>query len=566
MRSQLAPIVLFVYNRPWHTEQTLTALMQNGLAEESTLYIYSDGAKNSGFEEAQKVKEVRNLIRSKKWCNEVNIIESDNNKGLADSIKDGVTEIVNKYGKIIVLEDDIVTSKGFLKYLNDALAMYEKEEKVFHISGYMFPVKGKLPKTFFYKQTSCWGWATWADKWKIFEPSAKKLYEKLQFSGKIEQANIDGTNQFVRHLKENAEGSLKTWAVLWHFSVYFQDGLCLHPNKSLVQNIGLDNSGSNCEITDKFDVKLSESIKLKKILVKDNPQIYGYLNEFYNGKRQNKDLIALAVNSVKALIPARMRREIKILIGHENNELEVERKRLVNLPRFTETEVIFLKKKIKIVDIASFNFIEKEIFKHEIYKFNCKSDHPYIIDCGANIGLSIIYFKQRFPNAKIVAFEPDDKVFKTLEHNKEIFDLTNVELIKKACWHEETVLRFYSEGADAGRAAKYFDEQNIIEVPTVRLRDYINNRVDFLKIDIEGAENEVLMDIQDLLINVDKIFVEFHSFVGQEQMLPEILSVLKNAGFRFNISSPGLNSGNPFIKINTYLNMDNQLNIYGYRL
>ncbi len=235
------------------------------------------------------------------------------------------------------------------------------------------------------------------------------------------------------------------------------------------------------------------------------------------------------------------------------------------IPRFTRMEVDFQDRRIIIVDNASYLFMVKEVFELEIYKFKTSKAIPYIIDCGANIGLSTIYFKQLFPHAKIVAFEPDEKVFEVLQFNTEIFEISDVDLIMKACWNEETVLKFYSEGADGGRIAKTYDTQNIIEVPTIRLRNYIDRDVDFLKIDIEGAEYEVLNDIEDLLFKVSRIFVEFHSFLGREQMLPEILTILKSAGFRLNISAPGLYSKNPFVEINSYLNMDNQLNIYGYR-
>ena len=128
---KLAPIILFVYNRPWHTEQTLRALMANELAAKSELYIYADGPKpNATDEQLQKIHEVRQLIRQEQWCDKVHIVESEKNKGLADSIIGGVTEIVNKYGKIIVLEDDIVPTTGFLQYMNDALEMYKDDEQV----------------------------------------------------------------------------------------------------------------------------------------------------------------------------------------------------------------------------------------------------------------------------------------------------------------------------------------------------------------------------------------------------------------------------------------------------
>lgn len=268
---------------------------------------------------------------------------------------------------------------------------------------------------------------------------------------------------------------------------------------------------------------------------------------------------------MKAFIPSKLKRRIKTLTSKKFKEEELEQIRINNLPRYTETQISVLSKKICIVDIASFQFIKKEIFDQEIYKFNCNNEEPYIIDCGANIGLSIIYFKQLFPNAEILGFEPDEKVFNVLQHNVEVFNLQNVELIKKACWNEETILQFYSEGADGGRIARDSDTQNIVEVETTRLTNYVNKRVDFLKIDIEGAESEVLNDIKSLLHNVERIFVEFHSFVGKEQMLPEILSILKSAGFRLHISAPGLTSSNPFIGLTHYAGMDNQLNIYGFR-
>ncbi|RZK12547.1 MAG: FkbM family methyltransferase [Flavobacterium sp.] len=238
---------------------------------------------------------------------------------------------------------------------------------------------------------------------------------------------------------------------------------------------------------------------------------------------------------------------------------------LKRMGRYKKAIVKFCDKNIQIVDSASYLFTKIEIFDLQIYNFTCDSPRPYIVDCGANIGLSVIYFKQLFPDAEILAFEPDENVFQALQHNIQVFEFLKVELINKACWNAETTLKFYSEGADGGRAAKDFDNVNIVEVGAVRLRNYISRKIDFLKIDIEGAENEVLHDIQDLLFHVDKVFVEFHSFVGKEQMLPEIFTILKNAGFRLHISSPGLKSQSPFISVNVYENMDNQLNIYGFR-
>lgn len=243
----------------------------------------------------------------------------------------------------------------------------------------------------------------------------------------------------------------------------------------------------------------------------------------------------------------------------------MEKDRLQNLPRYTQTTTNLLGNAIKLPDTASYLFMYDEIFNKEIYKFNSDNEDMLILDCGANIGLSIIYFKKIFPNATVIGFEPDEKIFDVLEYNIKSLELSNVQLFKKACWSKETTLQFVSEGADAGRTATDSDKENIISVETIRLKDFIDKKVSFLKIDIEGAEYEVLRDAAENLTNVKNIFVEYHSFVGQEQKLPEILTILKNAGFRLHISAPGLVSANPYVSISKYAGMDNQLNIFGYR-
>jgi FkbM family methyltransferase len=235
------------------------------------------------------------------------------------------------------------------------------------------------------------------------------------------------------------------------------------------------------------------------------------------------------------------------------------------MPRFVETKCKLDNVPIVIPDAASFLFMHKEIFEQEIYKFIAPTDEPFIIDAGANIGLSTIYFKKLYPKASVLAFEPDDYIFKYLKKNILQFGLKEVLLIKKGLWDKEIMLGFNSEGADGG--AIDFNEQKKTqnEIEVTSLKPFLNRKVDFLKIDIEGAEYTVLQDIKDRLNLVDNIFVEYHSFVNQEQKLGEIVSILQKSGFRLHVNSPGLSSVQPFKKINTYNGMDMQLNIYGYR-
>ncbi|MBB05374.1 MAG: FkbM family methyltransferase [Pseudooceanicola sp.] len=211
--------------------------------------------------------------------------------------------------------------------------------------------------------------------------------------------------------------------------------------------------------------------------------------------------------------------------------------------------------------------MQKEIFEQHIYKFKTKKNEPYIIDGGANIGLATIYLKLLYPSSNILAFEPDAEIFNILKKNIESYALKSVELIQKGIWKEDTTIQFKSEGADAGLIAsldKTVAATNSISV--LSLKPYLNRTVDFLKLDIEGAETEVLKDIENDLGKVERIFVEYHSFVGQPQTLNVIIDILTKAKFRIYMSIPGNNSLNsPLMGLGSYCNMDFQLNIFGYK-
>ncbi|MBK7668766.1 MAG: glycosyltransferase [Sphingobacteriaceae bacterium] len=175
---ELAPIIVFAFNRPEHTRQTLEALMQNHLADKSELFIYIDGPRTK--DEIEKVNSVKKIAEEKLWCGKVSVVESKTNKGLAASVVKGVTDIVNKYGKVIVLEDDLVSDKWFLKFMNDSLTVYENETDVVCATGYIYPVSKALPETFFLKGADCWGWATWKRGWDILEINGDGLLKELE--------------------------------------------------------------------------------------------------------------------------------------------------------------------------------------------------------------------------------------------------------------------------------------------------------------------------------------------------------------------------------------------------
>ncbi len=239
-------------------------------------------------------------------------------------------------------------------------------------------------------------------------------------------------------------------------------------------------------------------------------------------------------------------------------------RKIAKSPRYTPRSIKLSRTPIKIVDSASYVFMYGEIFEQQIYKFKAEKPTPMIIDGGANIGLSILYFKELYPDSKIVAFEPDSKVFSILSENIKNAKLPGVTLVNKALWSSETVLEFMSEGADGGRMVQMEAEIPRSKVQTVRLRDYLNQSVDFLKLDIEGAETEVLRDCQEMLHNVQNLFVEYHSFMNESQTLHEIVNILQTAGFRLHIH-PAITSPQPFYQRNINFGMDVQLNIFAFR-
>jgi len=247
--SNLSPIALFVYNRPWHTRQTLESLASNDLADQSILYVFSDGPKNiDNNEDLHKVNEVRTLIKSRLWCKEVHLIESETNRGLANSVIRGVTEIVNKFGIVIVLEDDLLLSNGFIKYMNDALSKYILDDKVMQISGYNFPIRN-IPQNnsaFFTSMASSWGWATWKRAWNLFDKFATG-YEILKTDKVLARKfDLNGTYPYSSMLYKQMETKeLDSWAIRWWWSIFKNKGLTLFPDKSLVSNIGFDKSGTH---------------------------------------------------------------------------------------------------------------------------------------------------------------------------------------------------------------------------------------------------------------------------------------------------------------------------------
>jgi len=231
-RNKYAPIVLFVYCRQKNVQETIEYLKKNEETAFTDLIIYSDAPKDES--KTNSVLEVRKFLKTISGFHSVQIIERHENMGLAKSIVDGVTHVVNKYGRVIVLEDDLNVSPYFLKYMNEALVRYEKREDVVSVHGYVYPTSMKLPEAFLIRGADCWGWATWKHKWDLFCFDAKSLYETIAREGSANEFEFDGSFPYLRMLERQITGLSNSWAVCWYASAFVKRKYTLYPGKSLV--------------------------------------------------------------------------------------------------------------------------------------------------------------------------------------------------------------------------------------------------------------------------------------------------------------------------------------------
>jgi hypothetical protein len=265
--NEIASVVVFVYKRLRYTKQTIESLLNNDLSEKSNLFIYSDAAKSG--KDQNLVKEVRDYIKTIKGFNSIQIIEREKNLGLAGSIVSGVTEVMNKFEKIIVLEDDMIVSPYFLQYMNEALNLYEMEDKVISIHAYVYPVKEKLPETFFIKGADCWGWGTWKRGWELFEDDTEKLLKEIKERNLESDFDFNSSINNVRMLKDQIRGRIDSWAIKWHASAFLKNKLTLYPGRSLVKNIG--SGGTHVHSTEIYDAGLSQQpVEINKIEIEEN--------------------------------------------------------------------------------------------------------------------------------------------------------------------------------------------------------------------------------------------------------------------------------------------------------
>lgn len=312
-----APIALFTFNRPDHTAATLQALAANELASESELTIFCDGPRTPDDEE--KTRRVREIARSAQGFRHVRVVERDENLGLARSVITGVTAVLEQHESIIVLEDDLITSPFFLRFMNDSLKLYADDERVMSICGYTFPVERKMPDTFFLWGAFCWGWATWRRGWALYEHDPKRALEEIVRRDLIFDFDHKGSDPLTLALQATVIGDQRadSWATRWMATACLNGKLVLHPGESLVSNIGFDGSGRHANHDDRYTTPMAtQAPKLGTVSVKTDPEVVKAHRDLFMRWRVASDPRKRLFFAITGLLPEALERRVYHALVH----------------------------------------------------------------------------------------------------------------------------------------------------------------------------------------------------------------------------------------------------------
>ena len=317
-------IVLFAYSRVSSLIQVIDSLKNNPESKKFDLIVFSDAPKSEKYNSA--VKEVRDYLPKVCGFLSVSIYYREENFGLSKNIIEGISDVLSSYERVIVLEDDIVVSPFFLRFMNEALDRYSEDNRVISVHGYVYPVQ-MLPEAFFLRGADCWGWATWRRGWKLFNPDGQFLFDELKRKKQLKAFDFNGAFSYSGMLQDQINGLNDSWAVRWHASAFLANKLTLYPGRSLVNNIGNDGSGTHCASTKSFYSEFSKSpIRLDEVIVEESVKAKKIFEDFFWVRQRlfqrirhrlipqniRQKLIFLAKNWLPPVIVLKLRRHFNL--------------------------------------------------------------------------------------------------------------------------------------------------------------------------------------------------------------------------------------------------------------
>lgn len=568
-----APIALFVYKRADHTLRTLKALQENALAEQSDLYIFSDGPKSQ--DDIEGVQAVRKLISTVEGFASVTVQAREQNIGLAQSIISGVTEVVNQHGRVIVIEDDLVTHSSTLTYFNRMLQYYEHYAGVFSISSYHHPEElMSIPEGYEFDvyaipRMQCWGWATWKDRWEKADFSVPDFDAFNQSSGDIAAYAHWIGGDSLGTLRSCMKGEKDVWACRWVYTHFKHHAVCICPTHSLVNNIGFDGSGSNCGVSKQNDQRLTTSdVNTWRLPVTAHvdPRIYERFMRVMDKNRQRnrisadqekiqqinktkqEPVVVTQVERIKywASHPIKLLRQIKQVVFSKNNNQVSSGKQ--------QSEVT---KPVPVSDKQAVKDAHDQLSanpKGEMVRLGTEyggwwvptsglGPDDFIVSAGAGEDISFdVEVAKRF-GCKVLIMDPTPRAVAHFNNtvsaietgnpapinhsDKEFYqasatDMSCLKFQPYGLWNENTHMRFFVP-ANPKHVSHSIGNMHAMEegfdAECITLAEALHREgraeISVLKIDIEGAEFEVLADMIKSGLWPKYILAEFHA--GQDE-------------------------------------------------
>ncbi len=591
------PVVLLIFKRPHTTARVLAEIAR---VRPPKLLVVADGPRPDRPGEAEQCAAARAVIERVDWPCEVLTNYAAHNMGCADRVASGIDWAFTQVESAIILEDDCVPHPTFFRYCAELLDYYRDDTRIMAVSGDNFQ-QGQ-PRTaysyYFSRYAHCWGWATWRRAWQHYD-HGMRLWPLMRHNRWLYRMLQDETvaRYWERIFQRVYAGQIDSWAYRWQLACWLQRGLTTLPEMNLVSNIGFDESSTH---TKKGSAGAALALRSMQFPLRHPPfvvrhhqaDVFTERHHFFirstsagqRAYRQVRHIIRKIARAPRRILPTIHRNETQHPRPWQARELARALKRRISgqrvsperalyerlvaelrsTPRYTERHVQVYGWHLTLPDTASFLSAFQEIFERQSYAFPTDKSAPCIVDLGANIGLSVLFFKRLYPRARIIAFEADPHIFRYLEQNVHGNGYTDVLLQNKAAWNSTTTLSFRPEGADAGRVVTEAGE-GVIAVAAVDIADLLRAYpVDFLKIDIEGAEEHVLPAAREFLPAIPCVFVEYHSSPDKAQTLHQLLNLLHECGFRVQIHS-ARTCARPFMQSTTYAGFDMQLNIFAYR-